>query len=71
MSPYEADRLENGDFKNVAESSPHSEADRLPQLTHVNTTVTLSPEQFERLYLTPIGRSQHGLAKKFGNPTPL
>jgi hypothetical protein len=33
--------------------------------------VTLSAEQFERLYLAPMTRSQPKLAKQLGNPTPL
>ncbi|KAJ6076895.1 hypothetical protein N7499_008876 [Penicillium canescens] len=40
-------------------------------LTTVPTSVTLSAEQFERLYLTPITRHQPALAKQVGNPTPL
>jgi len=36
------------------------------------TTVTLSPEQFEMLYLQPMEkRRQYPLATTFGNPTPL
>jgi succinate-acetate transporter protein len=36
------------------------------------TTVTLSPEQFEQLYLQPqIAGRQYSLSKTFGNPTPL
>jgi len=36
------------------------------------TTVTLTPEQFEMLYLQPgDSRRQYALAKTFGNPTPL
>lgn len=34
------------------------------------TTVTLSPEQFESLYLQP-KNSRTGLIKGFGNPTAL
>ena len=40
-------------------------------LTAVPTSVTLSAEQFERLYLTPMTRHQPALAKQVGNPTPL
>jgi len=36
------------------------------------TTVTLTPEQFESLYLTPRDpRTTGNLASRFGNPTPL
>lgn len=40
-------------------------------LTTIPTSVTLSAEQFERLYLTPMTRRQPALAKSVGNPTPL
>lgn len=40
-------------------------------LSTVPTHVTLSAEQFERLYLTPMTQRQSGLAKQVGNPTPL
>jgi len=40
-------------------------------LTTIPTSVTLSPEQFEKLYLTPMTRCQPELAKRVGNPTPL
>lgn len=33
--------------------------------------VTLSAEQFEKLYLAPMTRRQPKLAKQLGNPTPL
>ncbi|KAJ5188147.1 GPR1/FUN34/yaaH protein [Penicillium cf. griseofulvum] len=45
--------------------------ERLNGLTTVPTSVTLSSEQFERLYLTPMTVRQSPLAKKVGNPTPL
>jgi len=40
-------------------------------LSTIPTSVTLSPEQFEKLYLTPMTRRQPELAKRVGNPTPL
>lgn len=40
-------------------------------LTHVPTSVTLSAEQFEKLYLNPMLRRQSTLNKNLGNPTPL
>lgn len=40
-------------------------------LTTIPTSVTLSPEQFEKLYLTPMTRRQPELASRVGNPTPL
>lgn len=43
----------------------------MPKLTQVPTSVTLSAEQFEMLYLNPMLRRQPEMAKKLGNPTPL
>lgn len=40
-------------------------------LATVPTSVTLSAEQFERLYLTPMRVRQSPIARKVGNPTPL
>lgn len=40
-------------------------------LSTVPTSVTLTAEQFERLYLTPMTHRQPALAKTVGNPTPL
>lgn len=40
-------------------------------LSTVPTSVTLSPEQFEKLYLSPMMHRQGSLAKQVGNPTPL
>ena len=36
-----------------------------------NTNITLSPEQFEKLYLSPQNQTKGDLRKTFGNPTPL
>ncbi|KAJ5343838.1 GPR1/FUN34/YaaH-class plasma membrane protein [Penicillium brevicompactum] len=43
----------------------------MPGLTQVPTSVTLSAEQFERLYLNPMMHRQTSLTKNLGNPTPL
>ncbi|KAE8340823.1 hypothetical protein BDV24DRAFT_164042 [Aspergillus arachidicola] len=43
----------------------------MPALTTVPTSITLSTEQFEKLYLTPLRHRQPALTKTFGNPTPL
>lgn len=43
----------------------------MQNLTQIPTSVTLSPEQFEKLYLNPLSRRQPDLTKKLGNPTPL
>lgn len=59
-----------------SDSSHHSEPKVSHQtgtygLTTVPTSVTLTAEQFEKLYLTPMTRHQPALAKQVGNPTPL
>lgn len=48
-----------------------SEHGGMPALTQVPTSVTLSAEQFEKLYLSPMMHRQPQLAKNLGNPTPL
>lgn len=48
-----------------------SEAEAMPALTQIPTSVTLSAEQFEKLYLSPMLHRQPHIAKNLGNPTPL
>ncbi|PIG84798.1 hypothetical protein AARAC_001325 [Aspergillus arachidicola] len=43
----------------------------LPRLSQIPTSVTLSAEQFEMLYLSPMMRRQSSITKSMGNPTPL
>jgi hypothetical protein len=43
----------------------------MPSLTTIPTAVTLSTEQFEKLYLSPLTQRQGMLSKQMGNPTPL
>lgn len=52
-------------------NTSHGEAGAMPALTQVPTSVTLSAEQFEKLYLSPMMHRQPALAKNLGNPTPL
>ncbi|KAL2847195.1 GPR1/FUN34/yaaH family-domain-containing protein [Aspergillus pseudoustus] len=61
-----SDISQNGETK----GAPDGRANTY-HLSHVPTSVTLSAEQFERLYLTPMTRRQPALAKSVGNPTPL
>ncbi|KAJ5291915.1 hypothetical protein N7478_001166 [Penicillium angulare] len=63
----DSDNSQNGE-KNI--SFKNNESSMQP-LSHVPTSVTLSAEQFERLYLTPMTRRQPPLTKQLGNPTPL
>lgn len=60
-----ADTLQRGD------STSQSDAGAMPGLTQVPTSVTLSAEQFEKLYLNPMMHRQPALAKNLGNPTPM
>lgn len=43
----------------------------MPRLSTIPTSITLSSEQFERLYLSPLLHRQPQYAKQLGNPTPL
>lgn len=45
--------------------------DREPGLTKTMSAVTMSPELFEKLYLTPKVPHPGDYYKRFANPTPL
>ena len=55
----------------VHSKTQHYENGAMPGLTQIPTSVTLSAEQFERLYLNPMMHRQSALTKNLGNPTPL
>ncbi|XHG01720.1 hypothetical protein AWENTII_005089 [Aspergillus wentii] len=61
-----SDDTQNGGIK-----TSHQQMENSQGLSTIPTTLTLSPEQFERLYLTPMTHRQPAMAKKMGNPTPL
>ena len=61
------DTSQNGEAKPSLQNAEHGHN----ALSTVPTSVTLSAEQFERLYLTPMTHRQPKLAKQVGNPTPL
>ncbi|EKV18880.1 hypothetical protein PDIG_06530 [Penicillium digitatum PHI26] len=63
----DSDTSQNGESKTTFQNKEHTHNG----LTTVPTSVTLSSEQFERLYLTPMTVRQSPLAKKVGNPTPF
>ncbi|KAJ5970511.1 uncharacterized protein N7479_000429 [Penicillium vulpinum] len=63
----DSDISQNGETKPSFQTKEHI----ANGLTTVPTSVTLSAEQFERLYLTPMTVRQSPLSKKVGNPTPL
>jgi hypothetical protein len=51
-----------------------TDSDRIasrPHLTHTTTNITLSPEQFERLYLAPKVPHASEHAARFANAVPL
>ncbi|ODM14441.1 Protein alcS [Aspergillus cristatus] len=62
-----------GDINHNGErnAASHNKESSMYGLSTVPTSVTLTAEQFERLYLTPMTRRQPPLAKQVGNPTPL
>ena len=62
----ESEISHNGDARPI-----HEKENSMYPLATVPTSVTLSAEQFEKLYLTPMTRQQPRLAKQVGNPTPL
>lgn len=62
----ESEISHNGEARPV-----HEKENSMYPLATVPTSVTLSAEQFEKLYLTPMTRQQPQLAKQVGNPTPL
>ncbi|KAJ5742510.1 uncharacterized protein N7511_011529 [Penicillium nucicola] len=65
-----ADQMETGNHI-VEPKTQHHEHESMPGLMQIPTSVTLSAEQFERLYLSPMMHRQSSLAKNLGNPTPL
>lgn len=55
----------------VNDAEPNRIADNKPQLSHTATNISLSPEQFERLYLAPkVPHASQNVAK-YANAVPL
>lgn len=73
FAPRHSDNISTTTPKMNSDTSQHDETKGSFQdkLATIPTSVTLSAEQFERLYLTPMTRRQPQLAKNMGNPTPL
>jgi hypothetical protein len=42
-----------------------------PQIKHVSTNISISPELFEKLYLAPKTPHANDRVKKYANATPL
>jgi hypothetical protein len=59
----------------MSDTSKHYVDDKMPSdggnLQRTNTFVSLSPEQFEKLYLSPQNKAAGALRNTFGNPTPV
>lgn len=58
-------------YNGEPKAASHNKESPMYGLSTVPTSVALTAEQFERLYLTPMTRRQPPLAKQVGNPTPL
>merc|ERR1712111_297918 len=68
----EDDKMDNDISHNgETKAPPHNNESSMYGLSRVPTSLTLTAEQFEKLYLTPMTRRQPALAKQMGNPTPL
>ncbi|RDW65089.1 hypothetical protein BP6252_10740 [Coleophoma cylindrospora] len=61
------------DLSKDYESGNGNHANLVPELERIRTagSISISPELFERLYLTPQNVVKGDLRKTFGNPTPL
>lgn len=60
------------DYKGEIDHIEHSSSHDGQHNKRLFSTVTLTPEQFESLYLQPRDpRVVEGLARRVGNPTPL
>lgn len=61
----------DNEIHHATSKASHSDVGTMPRLTQIPTSVTLSAEQFEKLYLSPMMHRQSSLNKSLGNPTPL
>lgn len=57
----ESGKLNGGDY---------ADADHMSN-NPLTKTITITPEMFERMYLSPKGQTAGDLRKRFANPTPL
>ncbi|BDD57441.1 hypothetical protein MAP00_002805 [Monascus purpureus] len=64
--------MDENSINNIKTTNTHHESlPNMPRLSTIPTSITLSSEQFERLYLSPLLHRQPQYAKQLGNPTPL
>ncbi|KAF2158495.1 hypothetical protein M409DRAFT_30995 [Zasmidium cellare ATCC 36951] len=61
----------NPQSSNGPDSARDMAAETLERIRTTNSIITITPEQFEKLYLQPQGQVKGDLRKTFGNPTPL
>lgn len=61
----------NNDIGHNSETKAPPQNGSQYELSRVPTSLTLTAEQFEKLYLTPMTHRQGALSKQVGNPTPL
>lgn len=61
----------NPQLSNAPDSARDMAAETLERIRTTNSIITITPEQFEKLYLQPQGQVKGDLRKTFGNPTPL
>jgi uncharacterized protein len=62
----------NSALKNAGTEHTHTETSE-DALRRIQTagSITISPEIFEKIYLTPANKVKGDLRSKFANPTPL
>ncbi|KKA20053.1 GPR1/FUN34/YaaH-class plasma membrane protein [Rasamsonia emersonii CBS 393.64] len=65
------DAVESGEDTPTQNGQTPSQETAMAGLTTIPTSVTLTAEQFEKLYLNPLKGRQGAMTRKFGNPTPL
>lgn len=63
--------MEAGEYTPTQNGQTPSQESGMAGLTMSPTSVTLTAEQFEKLYLNPLKGRQSEQTRKFGNPTPL
>lgn len=63
------------DFQNGANSKydldKHEDQDTALKRIQTAGSISISPELFEKIYLSPENRIKGDLRKTFGNPTPM
>lgn len=60
-----------GQGLNPYDLGPHEEHGNALRKIKTAGSISISPELFEKLYLSPENRVKGDLRKTFGNPTPL